>query len=117
MSIQDRIGRLGFDPELKTNDNGSFWRLSLARTARFGTKDATPPWSDEVTEWISVAASERFADTIKQLYCGNIIGVIGPITEKKSEDGSKTYQNMSAYRIYLLADSARPAQKPEEDDL
>lgn len=103
--LEDRIGRLGKNPEFNATDDGGYWRFSLARTTKYGTAELQ--WKDEESEWISVTVSgnSKNATIVRDLRRGQVVGVSGIIKEVMV--GGQTYQNMSGHRVYNFSEAAR----------
>lgn len=84
------IGRLGSDPELKSTENSSYAKTSLATSEKYKDKAGE---KKEVTEWHNLVFWGKSAEIAeKYLKKGSLIDVTGRIkTRSWEKDGQKNY--------------------------
>ena len=96
------IGNLGQDPEMRFTPNGkAVTSFSVAVNSKFGEK--------ETTEWISVVAWAKLAETCNQLQKGSHVFVEGRLqTRTWDKDGVKHY------KTEVVANAVHPLGQKEE---
>ena len=82
------IGRVGFDPEIRTTDIGEFASFSLATSEKW--KDRKTNQDREITQWHSVSVfNEQTVKYIKQyVKKGSKLQVVGQVTYRQWQDQS-----------------------------
>ena len=93
--LEDKIGRLGRDPEERENNKGKFQSFSIGVTRAYGQPGQT--------DWVSVAVYkpelQAFAKTLRK---GQRVAVKGNYREKR--DGDRTYYDIQAFELYRTSD-------------
>ncbi len=111
------IGNVGTDPEMRYTPSGSAvtdFRLAVSR--RFSTRDGN---QEEETEWFTVTAWERLADTVNQYVTkGMKVYVEGRLKSRsyQGNDGQMRFSNEINAQTVLFLDRANntPGQWNEE---
>lgn len=109
------IGNVGTDPEMRYTPSGSAvtdFRLAVSR--RFSTRDGN---QQEETEWFTVTAWERLADTVNQYVTkGMKVYVEGRLKSRsyQGNDGQMRFSNEINAQTVLFLDRGGTAQWNEE---
>jgi single-strand DNA-binding protein len=109
------IGNVGTDPEMRYTPSGAAvtdFRLAVSR--RFSTRDGN---QQEETEWFTVTAWERLADTVNQYVTkGMKVYVEGRLKSRsyQGNDGQMRFSNEINAQTVLFLDRGGTAQWNEE---
>jgi single-strand DNA-binding protein len=109
------IGNVGTDPEMRYTPSGAAvtdFRLAVSR--RFSTRDGN---QQEETEWFTVTAWERLADTVNQYVTkGMKVYVEGRLKSRsyQGNDGQMRFSNEINAQTVLFLDRGGTAQGNEE---
>ena len=105
------IGNVGTDPEMRYTPSGSaVTDFRLAVTRRFSTRDGG---QQEETEWFTVTAWERLADTVNQYVTkGMKVYVEGRLRSRsyQGNDGQMRFSNEINEQTVLFLDRGGTAQ-------
>ncbi|MFP6569478.1 MAG: single-stranded DNA-binding protein [Dehalococcoidia bacterium] len=110
------IGNVGTDPEMRYTPSGSAvtdFRLAVSR--RFSTRDGN---QQEETEWFTVTAWERLADTVNQYVTkGMKVYVEGRLKSRsyQGNDGQMRFSNEINAQTVLFLDRGGAAQQWNEE--
>ena len=110
------IGNVGTDPEMRYTPSGSAvtdFRLAVSR--RFSTRDGN---QQEETEWFTVTAWERLADTVNQYVTkGMKVYVEGRLKSRsyQGNDGQMRFSNEINAQTVLFLDRGGAAQLCKEE--
>ncbi|MCH8818287.1 MAG: single-stranded DNA-binding protein [Chloroflexi bacterium] len=109
------IGNVGTDPEMRYTPSGSaVTDFRLAVTRRFSTRDGN---QQEETEWFTVTAWERLADTVNQYVTkGMKVYVEGRLKSRsyQGNDGQMRFSNEINAQTVLFLDRGGTAQWNDE---
>ncbi len=109
------IGNVGTDPEMRYTPSGSAvtdFRLAVSR--RYSTRDGN---QQEETEWFTVTAWERLADTVNQYVTkGMKVYVEGRLKSRsyQGNDGQMRFSNEINAQTVLFLDRGGTAQWNED---
>ena len=110
------IGNVGTDPEMRYTPSGAAvtdFRLAVSR--RFSTRDGN---QQEETEWFTVTAWERLADTVNQYVTkGMKVYVEGRLKSRsyQGNDGQMRFSNEINAQTVLFLDRGGAAQQWNEE--
>lgn len=106
--LQQVVGVVGRNPEIKTTGGGDIVKFSLAVTRQY---DREAPGA---TQWIDVAVfnEELQPRVMDEVYKGAKVAVEGNL--KNREVNGKTYTDMVAMRVGLVAWIAKNGSKPQK---
>lgn len=96
------IGRLGFDPEVKTFNNGQMARLSVATSEKYTNAKGE---QIENTQWHNVIAWGKTAEIVeKYLRKGQEVAIQGKLETRQYEDkdGQKRYVTQVVCHDFLM---------------